>query len=220
MMKIRLGKPDTICRAHHAERQWARRDLDPEADQARVRANRAQRADGKEDELIAAVSSRTNPPPMRGTGSGLSDSSPATGAGESCPGKRTALTATRRTVAGMGCFGCYTRDLRKIAEPMWRELGIDQDRCLYCGKKPATDVEHVVPRSRGGRDVAINLVPSCADCNRGKDGKHAKEVHEWLKTRSLVPFSQGLAEALSFARFEEGLISGRNRLRRGVALAA
>ena len=43
--------------------------------------------------------------------------------------------------------------------------------CQYCGRA-APDVElemdHVVPRSKGGSDTAENLVTSCKDCNAGK----------------------------------------------------
>ncbi|MDQ2716030.1 MAG: RNA-guided endonuclease IscB [Chloroflexota bacterium] len=42
-------------------------------------------------------------------------------------------------------------------------------RCAYC-RKAATrfEIDHVVPRSRGGSDRVGNLVLSCAECNRKK----------------------------------------------------
>ena len=43
--------------------------------------------------------------------------------------------------------------------------------CRYCGRH-APDVQlhvdHVVPRSQGGRDDPTNLVAACKDCNLGK----------------------------------------------------
>lgn len=47
----------------------------------------------------------------------------------------------------------------------------DGYRCVYCGRS-ATDVvlevDHVLPRSRGGTDEPTNLVTGCQDCNGGK----------------------------------------------------
>jgi len=49
-------------------------------------------------------------------------------------------------------------------------------RCAYCG---ATDVplevEHIVPRSRGGSDRVSNLTIACHDCNQEKDNRTADE---------------------------------------------
>lgn len=47
----------------------------------------------------------------------------------------------------------------------------DRFRCRYCGvtaKASALHVDHVVPRSKGGGDVASNLVTACRACNAGK----------------------------------------------------
>lgn len=47
----------------------------------------------------------------------------------------------------------------------------DHYRCRYCGAQaPAAELEvdHVVPRSRGGPDTLANLVTACIPCNRGK----------------------------------------------------
>lgn len=54
-------------------------------------------------------------------------------------------------------------------------------RCCYCGKKFAThdlNLEHVVPRSRGGLSTWDNIVTSCIPCN--------------LKKRDLTPAEAGM----------------------------
>lgn len=47
----------------------------------------------------------------------------------------------------------------------------DEFKCRYCGS-PAPDVfleiDHVIPRSKGGKDDVSNLVAACEGCNRGK----------------------------------------------------
>lgn len=47
----------------------------------------------------------------------------------------------------------------------------DGFRCAYCGKTPpqtTLEVDHIDPKSKGGKDDINNLLTSCFDCNRGK----------------------------------------------------
>jgi 5-methylcytosine-specific restriction endonuclease McrA len=47
----------------------------------------------------------------------------------------------------------------------------DSYRCQYCGEQPSVrelNVDHVMPRSRGGRDTWENLVIACRRCNLRK----------------------------------------------------
>lgn len=54
----------------------------------------------------------------------------------------------------------------------FRVLERDGFRCRYCGKGAAQgallEVDHVHPRSHGGRDSHENLVTACSSCNGGK----------------------------------------------------
>lgn len=59
-----------------------------------------------------------------------------------------------------------TRRLNATAKR--RVLERDQGLCRYCGKSPATTVDHVIPRSKGGSDSDRNLVGACAPCNTKK----------------------------------------------------
>ena len=52
--------------------------------------------------------------------------------------------------------------------------GRDRSTCQYCGRRfPRTELnlDHVVPRSKGGRTTWQNVVCSCLDCNRRKGGR-------------------------------------------------
>ncbi|GAA5533943.1 hypothetical protein Dalu01_02351 [Deinococcus aluminii] len=48
------------------------------------------------------------------------------------------------------------------------------DKCAYCGKK-GEEVEHLVPRSRGGSNRISNLVWSCRKCNQKKSSQTLEE---------------------------------------------
>ena len=56
-------------------------------------------------------------------------------------------------------------------------LARDSWTCQYCGtSKPGLTVDHVIPRSRGGKSVWENIVAACASCNRRKGNRLPKEV--------------------------------------------
>lgn len=47
----------------------------------------------------------------------------------------------------------------------------DSFTCSYCGSKPPAvtlEVDHINPKSKGGKNDINNLTTSCFDCNRGK----------------------------------------------------
>ena len=55
----------------------------------------------------------------------------------------------------------------------------DQHMCQYCGKaypRHMLNLDHVVPRSRGGRTNWENIVTSCVKCNCRKGGRTPAEA--------------------------------------------
>ena len=53
----------------------------------------------------------------------------------------------------------------------YRILERDEYTCRYCGANGAgvqLEVDHVIPRSRGGLDATWNLTAACQACNSGK----------------------------------------------------
>jgi 5-methylcytosine-specific restriction endonuclease McrA len=51
----------------------------------------------------------------------------------------------------------------------------DGGRCVYCAA-PATSIDHVIPRSRGGGHNWENVVSACHKCNHLKADKQLKEI--------------------------------------------
>ncbi|MDO5504668.1 MAG: HNH endonuclease [Pseudoxanthomonas suwonensis] len=55
----------------------------------------------------------------------------------------------------------------------------DQHLCLYCGRQfPRQHLtrDHVVPQSRGGRDIWENVVAACFHCNSRKGGRTPQQA--------------------------------------------
>lgn len=66
----------------------------------------------------------------------------------------------------------------------------DQNQCQYCGKKFSTSdlsLDHVVPRSQGGKAAWDNIVCACLDCNIKKGGRTPQQAHLKLIRRPTKP---------------------------------
>ena len=62
----------------------------------------------------------------------------------------------------------------------------DEHRCQYCGRA-AENVDHVVPRSRGGPHVWENVVAACQRCNAHKRDHTPDEAGMTLERRPYAP---------------------------------
>jgi 5-methylcytosine-specific restriction endonuclease McrA len=47
-----------------------------------------------------------------------------------------------------------------------------QHRCVYCGSTEQLTIDHIKPKTSGGRDEARNLVCACRTCNHAKGSQH------------------------------------------------
>jgi 5-methylcytosine-specific restriction endonuclease McrA len=59
---------------------------------------------------------------------------------------------------------------------IWR----DQNKCQYCAKEDESDIltiDHVLPRSKGGKNTWENLVTACKKCNQKKGNRTPKEAN-------------------------------------------
>jgi 5-methylcytosine-specific restriction endonuclease McrA len=67
-------------------------------------------------------------------------------------------------------------------------LARDAWTCQYCGsQKAGLTVDHVIPRSRGGKSVWENIVASCATCNRRKGNHLPREVKMHPRNKPKAP---------------------------------
>jgi len=72
-----------------------------------------------------------------------------------------------------------------------RILARDHYRCQYCGRRGTAfdlTLDHILPRSRGGRTVAENLVAACQICNNRKGDRTPEEARMPLLTNPAALF--------------------------------
>jgi 5-methylcytosine-specific restriction endonuclease McrA len=67
---------------------------------------------------------------------------------------------------------------RRGPGPAWSRAGVlarDGRKCGYCGAAAST-IDHVLPRSRGGRNEWANTVAACGKCNNRKRDRTPSEA--------------------------------------------
>lgn len=69
----------------------------------------------------------------------------------------------------------------EITKEEWFEVMNKYEwKCLYCGcdlTKYNRSMDHIIPISKGGRNIKENIAPACKHCNSSKKDKY---LHEWL----------------------------------------
>lgn len=63
----------------------------------------------------------------------------------------------------------------------------DRYECQYCGSKQDLTLDHVLPKSRGGRSTWKNLVTACRVCNGQKGNKTPEEANMPLPRQPFKP---------------------------------
>ncbi|GIX07202.1 MAG: HNH endonuclease [Candidatus Poribacteria bacterium] len=79
----------------------------------------------------------------------------------------------------------------------------DQYTCQYCGRQfPPSELtlDHVLPRSRGGRTAWDNVVTACRSCNHKKGDRTPEEAHMYPRREPRAPT---IAYYLRLTRFSK-----------------
>lgn len=90
------------------------------------------------------------------------------------------------------------RLLRYVRVPFQRRVPLnrravfarDEHLCQYCGS-PAENLDHVLPRSRGGTHTWENVVAACRRCNTRKGDRTPDEVGMRLTVAPRAPRKHG-----------------------------
>lgn len=67
----------------------------------------------------------------------------------------------------------YSKVLRANRNRIYKRDGY---QCVYCGSHRNLTLDHVIPKSRGGKNEWTNLVTSCQKCNMKKADKTPQEA--------------------------------------------
>lgn len=79
---------------------------------------------------------------------------------------------------------------RRVALNRRAVFARDEQRCQYCGKG-AENLDHVVPRSKGGAHTWENVVAACRRCNVRKGNRTPNEAGMRLMTKPRAPRRHG-----------------------------
>jgi 5-methylcytosine-specific restriction endonuclease McrA len=63
----------------------------------------------------------------------------------------------------------------------------DDNQCVYCGNKKSLTIDHVLPKSRGGKNTWTNLVTCCNTCNLKKGNRTPEEAGMKLRQKPYEP---------------------------------
>lgn len=73
----------------------------------------------------------------------------------------------------------------------------DANLCQYCGKRFPTSelsIDHIIPRSQGGKTTWQNVVCACVECNKNKGGRTPSEARMRLIREPFAPKRDPLIE--------------------------
>lgn len=81
---------------------------------------------------------------------------------------------------------------RRVSLPVTRRgvLSRDQYTCQYCGSSPPRKeltIDHVLPRSRGGKTTWENIITACQKCNGRKGNRTPAEANMKLLSEPQRP---------------------------------
>ncbi len=74
----------------------------------------------------------------------------------------------------------------------------DHNSCQYCGTNKDLTLDHVIPRSRGGRHTWDNVVSACSKCNCRKSNRTPKKAGMQLRTKPKAPVHPTISFAEQF----------------------
>lgn len=130
----------------------------------------------------------------------------STAKNEDCVRTVTTIIKAPRVIILIRYEGYYRK------QPKFNRLNIfrrDGGFCQYCGKtfsRQELTIDHIVPRSKGGKSTWDNVVCCCATCNRKKGGKIPQDANMKLlnkpKKPTWDPFSNIYIKAVKYKEWK------------------
>ena len=79
----------------------------------------------------------------------------------------------------------------------------DHNSCQYCGSTKKLTLDHVIPRSKGGKHSWDNVVIACERCNSRKGDRTPLEAGMLLRTQPKAPMHPAVTFAEQFWREQQ-----------------
>jgi len=79
----------------------------------------------------------------------------------------------------------------------------DKHACQYCGSTKQLTLDHVIPRSKGGKHSWDNVVIACEPCNSRKGDRTPQQAGMILRTKPRAPMHPAVAFAEQFWREQQ-----------------
>ncbi len=79
----------------------------------------------------------------------------------------------------------------------------DKHACQYCGSTKKLTLDHVIPRSKGGKHSWDNVVIACEPCNSRKGDRTPHQAGMTLRTTPKAPMHPAVAFAEQFWREQQ-----------------
>jgi hypothetical protein len=90
------------------------------------------------------------------------------------------------TYSSHNSFNFAKTDNKKIPKGLrWAILERDGHKCQSCGATNCLEIDHIIPRSKGGETINSNLQVLCGDCNRGKGASMPSELQQGVSLKDL-----------------------------------
>lgn len=86
----------------------------------------------------------------------------------------------------------FVKFIRKIyrRKVYWSKKNVmirDDNTCMYCGSKKQITIDHIMPKSRGGKNTFENTVAACFECNNKKGDRTPREAMMGLNMKPTQP---------------------------------
>ena len=81
----------------------------------------------------------------------------------------------------------------------------DANQCQYCGNRKDLTIDHIIPRSKGGKHSWNNVVIACVTCNSRKGNKTPTEAGMSLANKPKAPIHPAVAFADQFWQQQRNL---------------
>ena len=92
------------------------------------------------------------------------------------------------------------------AIPLTRKNVIHRDNyvCQYCGKRNQNlTIDHIIPKSRGGKNQWDNVVTACIKCNNLKGNKTPQEAGMNLLQKTFAPSNKLRFEITKYSEMKQ-----------------